>query len=315
MSAVFLGVDTSNYTTSLALFDRESNKMKAERRLLPVPEGGLGLRQSDALFHHTKALPDLLNTLLAGETLCQVSAVGVSARPRDVEGSYMPCFLAGHALAHSLGHSLGVPVFDMSHQAGHLAAGLWSQGHTDWFDRPFLSCHVSGGTTELLYTEPVSERGLTVTNIGGTSDLTAGQLIDRVGHMLGLSFPAGAALETLAEGARPAKSHRVGVRACVFSLSGLQNKAEALFRQGTSVGEIAFFVLDAIGQALFEALRQAADSYPGLPLLCVGGVMENRYLQQLLAPLGAVFARPGYSSDNAAGVAVLASRRYAGETS
>ena len=95
MSRYTLGVDTSNYATSLAVFDTAGEVVCAKKRFLPVKPGQLGLRQSDALFHHTTALPEMLHELAQEFDLTRIDAVGVSQKPRPAEGSYMPCFLAG----------------------------------------------------------------------------------------------------------------------------------------------------------------------------------------------------------------------------
>ena len=178
-----LGLDTSNYTTSAALFDGEEGYNAG--KLLEVPEGQLGLRQSEALFQHIKALPDRMQELRKTGPLKDVAAVAASTRPREVEGSYMPCFLAGESLGRSLAHALNVPFFAVSHQQGHLAAAAWSAGHMELLDRPFLAWHLSGGTTELLYVEPDGVN-VRAEKIGGTSDISAGQLIDVPGCCWGL---------------------------------------------------------------------------------------------------------------------------------
>ena len=193
-----LGIDTSNYTTSVALFDGGEGHNLG--RLLEVPPGALGLRQSDALFQHVKRLPELLHQLREEGRLTGLAAVGASVKPRWVEGSYMPCFLAGESLGRSLADALGAPFFPCSHQQGHLAAAAWSAGRMDLLDRPHLAWHLSGGTTELLYVTPEGP-SLRAEKIGGTSDLSAGQLIDRTGQLLGLAFPAGKALDALSAGA------------------------------------------------------------------------------------------------------------------
>ena len=191
-----LGLDTSNYTTSAAVFDGEEGRNQG--RLLEVRPGELGLRQSDALFQHVKHLPEVVEALLGEEGLGTVQAVGASTRPRAVEGSYMPCFLAGASQGQVLSQVLGVPFYAFSHQQGHLAAAAWSAGRLDLLDRPFLAWHLSGGTTELLRVEP-EEDGVAVRAeiLGGTSDISAGQLIDRTGVLLGLPFPAGKEVEKL----------------------------------------------------------------------------------------------------------------------
>jgi N6-L-threonylcarbamoyladenine synthase len=191
-----LGLDTSNYTTSVAVFDGQNGWN--EGRLLDVRPGELGLRQSDALFQHVKRLPALFEKLKEQGLLTDIRAVGASTRPRAVEGSYMPCFLAGTSQGQCLADTLGVPFYAHSHQQGHLAAAAWSAGHMELLDRPFLAWHLSGGTTELLKVEP---DGYTVQAeiVGGTQDISAGQLIDRTGVLLGLQFPAGKALDALYE--------------------------------------------------------------------------------------------------------------------
>ena len=182
-----LGIDTSNYTTSAAVFDGSGGYNAG--RLLEVRPGELGLRQSDALFQHIKHLPGRFAELRAEGWLTGLSAVGASTRPRAVEGSYMPCFLAGEGQGRTLADALGVPFYAVSHQQGHIAAAAWSAGRLELLDRPMLAWHLSGGTTELLYVEPdgVNVRAQCV---GGTSDISAGQLIDRTGVLLGLPFPA-----------------------------------------------------------------------------------------------------------------------------
>ena len=190
-----LGLDTSNYTTSAALFDGQEGVNRS--RLLEVRPGELGLRQSDALFQHIKRLPELLRGLSEeGRPNGPLRAVGASTRPRNVEGSYMPCFLAGASQGRGLAAVLGVPFFSWSHQEGHLAAAAWSAGRMGLLDRPFLAWHLSGGTTELLLVWPEGT-GLRTEIIGGSSDLSAGQLIDRTGVLLELPFPAGKALDEL----------------------------------------------------------------------------------------------------------------------
>ena len=111
-----LGLDTSNYTTSLAVFDgREGINVG---KLLAVRPGELGLRQSEALFQHIRQLPQLMRELEQSGQLKNIIAVGASTRPRAVEGSYMPCFLAGASQGEGLASALGVPFYENSHQQG-----------------------------------------------------------------------------------------------------------------------------------------------------------------------------------------------------
>ena len=307
-----LGLDTSNYTTSVALFDGETGVNLG--RLLEVRPGELGLRQSDALFQHVKRLPGLLEELMREEQ--DIQAVGVSTRPRAVEGSYMPCFLAGESQGRGIAAVLGVPFYAHSHQQGHLAAAAWSAGRLDLLNAPFLAWHLSGGTTELLLVRPEGT-SVTAEIIGGTSDLSAGQLIDRTGVLLGLQFPAGKALDGLYTQADVCYAPKVKLKDLTFSLSGMENQVKALAEKGEKPANIARFAIDAISSVVWRATQEAQRRYPGLPVLCSGGVASNSQLRAGLTELcGAIFAEPQYSTDNAMGTAILTWRALkAGERS
>lgn len=302
---ITLGLDTSNYTTSAAFFDGERGCNAG--KLLEVKAGEKGLRQSEALFQHIKALPERMEQLRA-EGLGEISAVAASTRPRAVDGSYMPCFLAGESLGKSMAAALNVPFFAVSHQQGHLAAAAWSAGRSEILDKPFLAWHLSGGTTELLYVEP---EGVNVRakRIGGTTDISAGQLIDRTGVLLGLRFPAGKALDELARESESKELFRVKTAGLEFSLSGVENQVKARAERGEKAADIARFVLNTVSDTVKRVTAEAQELHRGLPLLCSGGVASNSRLRGVLTASGsAVFAEPRYSTDNAMGVAILAHR-------
>lgn len=300
-----IGFDTSNYTTSIAWFNGHNGLNCSE--LLPVREGELGLRQSDAVFHHTKSLPALSGRLFSTIKADEITAVGVSTRPRAVEGSYMPCFMVGYSHAKMLADALHVPVIECSHQQGHIAASLWSAGRMDLMDVPHLAWHLSGGTTELLLVEPDS-KNVQCTCIGGTTDISAGQLIDRTGQMLGLPFPAGKHLDALWKGAIRNDRFAVKCPELHFSLSGVQNKVSEYYNAHKSKEEAAAYALRCVCFAVETATRNAMQQYPGLPVVFSGGVASNAMLRQALAPLNPVFSKPEYARDNAMGVAVLTHR-------
>ena len=292
---IALGIDTSNYTTSVAWFDGQKGENCG--RLLTVKSGELGLRQSDALFQNVVRLPELTEQLSL--TLpSRPEAIGASERPRPVEGSYMPCFLAGCGTGKSMAVATGAPYHGFSHQEGHLAAVLWSSGHMELMQERFLAWHLSGGTTELLLVEP----GLHPQKIGGTEDLSAGQLIDRTGVLLGLDFPAGKALDQLAQTGE-AKPYPVKVCDMHFSLSGMQNKAAAMAEK--SKENTARFVLECLIYAISKATEQARKQFGPLPAVFTGGVSSNSLLRQAMVPEDGIFGSPACSTDNAMGIAVL----------
>ena len=299
-----IGIDTSNYTTSVAFFDGTGGENCS--KLLPVKPGELGLRQSDAVFAHIKSLPELSGRLFS-HVREEIRAVGVSTRPRAVEGSYMPCFLVGLSHATLLSDALHVPLVEVSHQQGHVAASLWSAGHLELMDEPHLAWHLSGGTTELLLVEPEGKL-VNCTKIGGTTDISAGQLIDRTGQLLGLPFPSGKHLDALSREAAGKDFFRVKCTDMTFSFSGMQNKVQQYYEANGDPAETAAYALRCVAYGVFHATEQARKAYPGLPVVFSGGVASNTLLRQVLEPLNPIFAQPQYSTDNAMGVAVLAGR-------
>jgi len=246
MSCV-LGIDTSNYTTSAALFDGKT--MHQQKMLLPVRQGALGLKQSDAVFHHTQQLPQMIARLFE-QTGCRPDAVSVSTRPRDQEGSYMPCFTVGMGVASAISSAFSLPLTQCSHQHGHIAAALYSCGRLDWMQRRFLAFHVSGGTTDALLVEPDEARVFAPHLVAGSLDLKAGQAVDRVGVMLGLSFPAGQKLDLLAQQSTADFRIHPTLRGCDCSLSGIENQCEKMMRQGQSPADIARFCIESVCAAL-----------------------------------------------------------------
>ena len=302
-----LGFDTSNYTTSVAAFDGVGGRNCS--RLLDVKPGELGLRQSDALFAHVKRLPELVQALCASVELKDITAIGVSTRPRAVEGSYMPCFLAGWSQASCLAQILGVPLYEFSHQQGHIAASLWSAGRLDLMQVPHLAWHLSGGTTELLYVTP---EGVSVhaEKIGGTTDISAGQLIDRTGQLLELPFPSGKAIDALSREVSGKERFRVKVQGTSFSLSGVQNKVQEFFSGGASRADTAGYALRCLTGAIVEATQNALKEHPGCDVVFAGGVSSNTMLRERCKALPAVFCAPEFSTDNAMGTAILTWRAH-----
>ncbi len=309
MKRFYIGIDTSNYTTSAALFEASERRFYSNvKRLLTVAEGERGLRQSDAVFAHVKNLPSVTDEAFAKIESEALRAVGVSAFPRDNEGSYMPCFLAGEAAASTLAHASGKRLHRFSHQAGHLMAAMWSSCSPDLLTREFIAFHVSGGTTELLFVRPRAESPIPeITLLGGTSDLNAGQCIDRIGVSMGLDFPCGPKLEELAlANTERVEKAKLSVKGLSCNLSGLENKAAKLLADGKSKEYTAAFVLDFIGRTLISLTENAQDGR-SLPVLYAGGVMSNSIIKDMIKKAGfdARFAEPKFSADNAAGCALL----------
>lgn len=297
----FFGIDTSNYTTSLAIYDTEKG-VRQIKRLLPVAKGEHGLRQSDALFHHTKALPELADVFFD----VKPEAVGVSSKPRDAAGSYMPCFLAGVSAAHVAADAAGVRCFEFSHQAGHIAAAVYSSGHDELIGKEFLAFHISGGTTDFLHITPDDGRIFRAETIGTSLDLTAGQAVDRVGMMLRHDFPAGKRIEEDALKSNAKFKIKTCVNGTSCNMSGLENQCRKMIDNGESPEDTALYCIDFIELTLEKMLLNSYSAYKELPVVFAGGVMSNSIIREYFTEkYNAFFAEPEFSCDNAAGIAYL----------
>ncbi len=302
-----LGIDTSNYTTSAALYNSTDGVIYQQRRLLKVKSGELGLRQADAVFQHTVALPEIIEDLYR-ETKLKPDVIAVSVKPDETENSYMPCFMTGKCVADSMGTVFSVPVKYFSHQAGHIAAALFSANRLQLLKTEFLAFHISGGTTQAVKCSPHNGRIITIEQLSSSLDLKAGQVIDRVGQMLEIPFPAGAALDKLSRESSREYKIKPFMRNGCCSLSGLQNKCEKMYKDGESNADIAKYCIDFVTAALREMTLALLKQNPDLPVVYSGGVMSNSLIREKFTrEFNAVFAQNGFSSDNAVGIAVLGS--------
>lgn len=299
---LYLGIDTSNYTTSIAAVDELGNVVMDARQLLAVEQGKRGLRQSDALFLHIKNLPKLLESLPKSGEIC---AVGASCAPRRTEDSYMPVFLAGMVSAQSAAAALRVPLLSFSHQEGHIRAGLL--GLKQDMPQEFYAVHLSGGTTEILSVSCENKR-YRCEILGGTQDISAGQLIDRVGVKLGLIFPCGKELEQMSLKALDCIKWKTSVKGTSISFTGVEAQAMRAIEAGTNPDVLARSVLSAVARSLVLSFRALFAQHGEKPLLLAGGVASNRWIRsELLASFGSLicFSQPQYATDNAVGIAFL----------
>ena len=320
---VYLGIDTSCYTTSLFFMDREGHAAAETRRILKVKPGGCGLQQSEMLYQHTRNLPELMEEAARGHSFT-VRGIGVSARPRPREDSYMPAFLAGLGFARSLAALYGIPLWQISHQENHLEAALWSANGPD-ADR-FLFLHASGGTTDLLLAEK-ENAAYRLTEIGGSLDLHAGQFVDRVGVALGLGFPAGPALEQLAEQHTeipeiPVSVHKTKVSLsgpCTWVLRAIGKAKPETEESPIAAANLAAGVQWGLAETFVRMIRNGAAEHHVKHVILAGGVCANRWIRnhivEKLAKRGIRVWMPDnhYSGDNASGCAAYARRQGEGQ--
>lgn len=309
-----LGIDTSNYTTSTALYCGDDNTVLSSKRLLPVKHGELGLRQSDAVFEHTKQLYDVLSDLPT-ELLKQISAVSVSIKPSEAKDSYMPCFLTGKMLADSIAHIIGVPVYYFSHQVGHLMAALYSANRLDLLKKEFIAFHVSGGTTDMLFVRPDSDNVFDCTLIGKSLDLKFGQAVDRLGKLFDLPFPSGKYLDEISLKGENKLSFPKKIIDNNCTVSGFENKFVKYKSDGEYIEDIASSMFNSIADILIKMSQSAREQYGDLPIVFSGGVMSNTIINNKVTKTlnDVYFAEPTFSSDNACGTAILGYYKSVGE--
>ena len=308
---VYLGIDTSCYTTSVLFMDRKGKVAAEARRILKVKPGGCGLQQSEMLYQHTRNLPELMEQAMEEHDFF-VKGIGVSFRPRPQDDSYMPAFLAGQGLARSLAALYKIPLWQISHQENHLEAAVWSAGGPE--SERFLFLHASGGTTDLLLAEKSAD-GYRLTEAGGSVDLHAGQFVDRVGVTLELAFPTGPALEKLAEQHREIMELPVSVHRTKASFSGPCTAALRKLEQGAVPADLAAGVQWSLAETFVRMIRNAAAEYEIREVILAGGVSSNRWIrkhmEEKLAKRKIRVWVPDsrYSCDNAAGCAAYAYRQ------
>ena len=337
MSELFLGIDTSNYKTSAAVVDERGRIVCEKSEYLEVPEGKRGLRQSEAFFHHSNRMPQYVRYIADNADMRDISAIGVSSRPRRIEGSYMPCFLAGMNAADEIAAVLGIPMYTFSHQEGHAAAVIEDPNSgipPAEMDRCLL-LHLSGGTTEFLLCEK-DDQGYDMKIVGGTRDISIGQLIDRTGVAMGLPFPSGAYLDRAAcsYGGDPSNVFSsVRIDDGYFNLSGQETRVqkELASRTDGPYDDIACELFSSITDLIARSVRMLADEYKTYNVIMAGGVASSRYVRRTLPALitgsarercssftgssdtggiNIVFGTPELSGDNAVGTARLAARRH-----
>lgn len=307
LNKVVIGIDTSNYTTSCAVCSLDGRILESYKQLLPVKEGENGLRQSDAVFAHVKNFQIISSQIKEKHAEYEIVAVGYSAYPRDVVDSYMPCFLVGKAVAQMISALYNIPAYQFSHQAGHIRAAMYSSGFDT--DGDFVAFHVSGGTTEILLASKSDKTGYNVEIIGGSADLHAGQAIDRIGVKMGLKFPCGRELEQLSlANQEKIPSPKISVSGTYCNMSGLENLATKLYIESGNKSLVSAYVLEFLSKTIEKLTVNVREQYGDIPVIYAGGVMSNSVIKaHLTSKLANIyFSAPEFSSDNAAGVALLA---------
>ncbi|SES62855.1 O-sialoglycoprotein endopeptidase [Anaerobranca gottschalkii] len=301
---LYLGIDTSNYTTSLAVVSEKDEIIYDRRKILSVEGGKRGLRQSEAFFQHNNNFPEMFSLLKGEIELDKIAGIAVSTKPRNIENSYMPVFKAGSNYAQVLSDVLNIPLIECSHQEGHIYAGMVPLK----LQPPFLAFHLSGGTTDLLLVKEGGSYRLDIELLTSSSDLHCGQFVDRMGVLLGLTFPAGKELDNLAQSSEKVLTIPSSVKDGVPSFSGPLTFAEKLIQRGEKKEDIALAVFKCIAKTVEKVLSFGIANTGLNKILLIGGVASNSYIRKYIKEKvrGEVyFAPPQLSPDNAVGVAFM----------
>jgi N6-L-threonylcarbamoyladenine synthase len=312
MDKYILGLDTSNYTTSIAVVDEQKNLLYDKRKILTVKEGEKGLRQSEAFFQHIINIPALLNEIPTS-ILKKITSIGISSQPRPLPNSYMPVFRAGESFGKSFSHILGCNYVKFSHQEGHIEAAKWSLQKD--FTEPFIAVHLSGGTTEILQVKE-NHGNYQISIVGGTSDISTGQFIDRVGVKLGFSFPCGKAMDDMiAASNQNADLLPTAVDGSYMSFSGPETMAYRLIEKGYQPFEIVSSVFRCIAESLIKSIAYVSKETGLTQILFLGGVSSSKFIREYLNEkagkhkLSFLWGNPKYCTDNAVGTALLAVKK------
>lgn len=305
----YIGIDTSNYTTSVALYDNLNRSVINKRKLLEIKQGKVGIRQSEAVFLHVNQISDLIKEVISDLKETPL-AIGVSKSPRDIKGSYMPCFMVGVSVASILSSAYKIPFYEFSHQSGHIVSALYSKDKLDLIKdkKQFIAFHVSGGTTEALIVNHDKDSIVKSQIIAKSLDLKAGQLIDRVGNMLGLKFPAGPELENLALKYNDKIKTKPFISGYDCSFSGVENQCQKMLDNNEPPAKIARFCIEYILSYLALLCEKFILNFGNIPMLFSGGVMSNSIIRNSLENKysNVIFSKPEFSRDNAVGLAILA---------
>ena len=308
MKNLFIGIDTSNYTTSVAVTDEYGNIVSDCRKLLSVKKGQRGLRQSDAFYQHIQNLPQLYAEAVEDIDMGDIRGISVSTRPRNVEGSYMPVFSAGQRFAEVIAVSLGVDIYETSHQEGHIKA---IEAFND-VDGEFICFHISGGTMEILKVVPTGDF-YDIEILGKTLDISIGQLIDRIGVAMGYDFPCGPVLDQMACQSDDGSFIRIKpihITDMDMNLSGIETQL-LKYIENIKNEDVAIKLFTEIVLCLQKLVDKCNAHYPEIPIVFAGGVSQSRFIRENINR-DIIFGQ--YGADNAVGVALLGGIEYGVKT-
>ena len=306
---IILGIDTSCYTTSIAAISLDKNIILNEKIILKVKKDNKGLRQSEAVFQHVNNMGEISQSI--NEKLRKYNVIGVcvSTKPRPVDNSYMPVFSVGYNFAKLLSSINNCPLYETTHQENHIEASLFNNKLKN--ENKFLAVHMSGGTTEILLVEK-NECNYNIEIVGGSLDVSFGQLIDRLGVSLDYTFPCGKYIDenALKCNKRIEKGLKTSVKEGYMNLSGIENQINKIISDYDNE-YISKVLLDTLSRSMYKSLIYICEKYKIKEVVFAGGVSASQYIKKELSEklkrhnIKPYFTNKEYATDSGIGCAII----------
>lgn len=306
---IILGIDTSCYTTSIAAISLNKEIILNEKIILKVKKDNKGLRQSEAVFQHVNNMGEI--SQLIDEKLKNYNVVGVcvSTKPRPVDNSYMPVFSVGYNFAKLLSSINNCHFYETTHQENHIEASLFNNNLEN--KNKFLAVHMSGGTTEILLVEK-KETDYNIEIVGGSLDVSFGQLVDRLGVALNYNFPCGKYIDENALKCREKIKDglKTSVKEGYMNLSGIENQINKIIKDYDKE-YLSKILLDTLVRSMYKSLTYICEKYNIKEVVFGGGVSASQYIKKELSEklkrekIKPYFTDKEYATDNAVGCAII----------
>lgn len=267
-SVLAIGIEGTAHTVGIGLVDESCNVLANEFAVYTPAKGGIHPREA-ANFHAENVVSLIRDTLEA-----------VSADFRDLDlvafsqgPGLGPCLRTVATAARALSISLGVPIIGVNHCVAHLEIGRKTTGCKD----PVL-LYVSGGNTQVI---GFSNRRYRV--FGETLDIGIGNLIDKFGREIGLTFPCGPKVEELAKNGHDLLDLPYSVMGMDVAFSGMLTAALQLRSSGAGDGDICYSLQETAFSMLTEVSERAMAHIDKDEILLGGGVARNRRLRSMVS--------------------------------
>ncbi len=310
---IVIGIDTSCYTTSIAAISLNKEIILSEKIMLKVDKDSKGLRQSEGVFQHISNIGKLSENITGRLKDYNIVGVCASEKPRPIEDSYMPVFTVGLNTGKLLSATHNCPFFETTHQENHIKSSLLGKNLLN--ENRFIAVHMSGGTTEIILANKNKSKDYELEIIGGTKDVSFGQLIDRLGVKLSYDFPCGKYIDKNAMESDKKIDHglKTSVKEGYMNLSGIENQLNKIIADGEDVDKayLSKLLMDSIVRCMLKSLSYLCKKYETYEVVFAGGVSASKYISKNLTQklkkynIKTYFTESHLATDNAVGCALI----------